>query len=384
MQRTISKAVKSDLDKKIVLLAGPRQVGKTTLSKALFEENDYLNFDIPADRKQIMARSWDRKKPLVILDEIHKLRNWKQLLKGVYDGEGVRPRLMVTGSARLDLIRKTGDSLAGRHFLHHLFPFDLKELHVNGIASSGALETLLRCGGFPEPFLSGKEEYARRWRTSHLEIILRQDLVTLASLRDVVAIETLIELLRGRVGSGISYASLARDLERDPKTIKSWIELLENMFIVFTVKPFHQNLARAILKEPKCYFFDLGQVDTPDDHASGPKLENLVALALKKELARLKDEHGHKGELFFARTKEGKEIDFVVVIERKARLLVEVKKSDGAMSPCFDYFSRVWPTAKKVQLVYDLARETTYPNGVEVRRMADFLAELDLLKLLPV
>jgi hypothetical protein len=372
MKRAQEEAIRQDLETRLVLLSGPRQVGKTTLSKLLFGRFDYLNHDLAEHRVAIRERSWDRAADLIILDELHKLRSWKSWLKGVWDVEGPRPRLLVTGSARLDIARRVGDSLAGRFFHHRLHPFDLKEL-AGQVPAAEAFETLMRVGGFPEPFMNGTERFHGRWRRSHLDIILRQDLIDLEAVRDVQSVETLVELLRGRVGSSVSMSNLARDLERDSKTIKRWLSLLENLHVVFRVTPYHRNVARSLLKEPKFYFHDIALVPDP-----GARLENLVACALRKELDRLEDGMGTRTGLHYLRTKDGREIDFAIAIDERVTRLVEVKSADDNPGRAFGHFSAFLPGAKQTQLVSTIGREKTYPGGVEIRALVPWLAGLDL------
>lgn len=372
MKRYLTEPVRKDLGKKIILITGPRQSGKTTLAKMINLDHEYLNYDYAEHRLLLKEKSWDRKKPLLILDEIHKKRDWKRYLKGIYDVEGLNPPIIVTGSARLDTVKKSGDSLAGRYFQFRLHPLDIKELQ--GIINpSEALRRLKEHGGFPEPFLENDPVFSRRWRKSHLDIILRQDLLDLEPVRNIQRMETLIELLKGRVGSTVSYASLARDIECSPKSVKSWLQILENMYVVFAVRPFYRNVARAILKEPKYYFYDTGQIERDE----GAKLENLVAGALRKELHYLEDVYGFRSSLHFIRNKQGAEIDFLVQIEEE-RYLIEVKSADDALSPNFRIFSPFFPGAGKVQLVERLDREKTFPDGSEVRDLADWLQRLDL------
>ncbi len=372
MERTKKTPIRNDLDSRIVLLSGPRQVGKTTLSRQIIEKFEYFNHDLADHRIAIKERSWDRQTDLVILDELHKMRNWKSWLKGVYDVEGPRPRLLVTGSARLDIARKVGDSLAGRFFSHRLHPLDLKELHDHAPPVE-SFQTLMRVGGFPEPFLNGNDLFYNRWRRSHIDIILRQDLIDLEIVGNIQAIETLVELLKARVGSSVSMSSLARDLECDSKTIKRWITLLENLYVIFKVTPYHRNIARSLLKEPKLYFYDIGLVP---NRAS--RLENLVACALKKELDRLDDESGKKTRLCYLRTKDKREIDFAVVMDGQVSTLIEVKTSDDTPTKDFEHFSKFLPDTRKIQLVSNLDREKTYPNGTEVRGMIPWLGRLEL------
>ncbi|OFZ85239.1 MAG: ATPase, partial [Bdellovibrionales bacterium RIFOXYD1_FULL_44_7] len=333
-KRAIAEAIRSDLNRKIVLMSGPRQSGKTTLAKHLFGNFDYLNYDVAEQQLAFKEKSWDRKKNLIIFDELHKLKNWKTWLKGIFDAEGLRPRILVTGSSRLDIVRKAGESLAGRYFQYRLYPFDLKELNKT-LKPADALKRLLRVGGFPEPFIDGSDRFYGRWRKSHLDIILRQDLPDLEATRNIRSIETLVAMLQTRVSSTLSYASLARDLSCDPKTAKQWLGLLENLFVVFPLFPYHRNIARAILKEPKYYFFDQARVTGN----LGAQIENIVAFSIKKELDRLSDVEGISSEFHFLRTKEGHEIDFLVRTEKRADWLIEVKTSDGSPSPSFRHFS---------------------------------------------
>jgi len=376
MKRYLEKYILEDLSAKIILLTGPRQTGKTTLSKMLVSNYDYFNFDNPEHRLSLLDRSWDRSKELVIFDELHKLKNWKSWLKGIYDTEGIPPSILVTGSAKLDTYKKMGDSLAGRFFQFRLHPLDLKEIkrRLNPDNLSTSLDLLLETSNFPEPFLHGTTRFYNRWQKSHLDIIIRQDLLDLENIQQISSIETLIQLLRKRVGSPISYSSLAGDLQCSDKTVKRWLTILENMYVIFRVSPFHKNVARSILKAPKFYFYDTGQVLGDE----GIKLENLVAGALLKEIHFLEDCLGERCELHFLRTKDGREIDFFVTRNGSPLLMLEVKWSDGKPSRNFHPFSSFFPNTRNVQLVKELDREKTYPDGTEVRSACNWLADLSL------
>jgi len=375
MKRYIQSYIYKDISHKIILLTGPRQCGKTTLAKQLYNSFDYFNYDSASHRLALKEQSWDRQKRLVIFDELHKMHHWKRWLKGIYDTEGIPPEIMVTGSARLDIHKKIGDSLAGRYFQFRLHPLDLKEaLQFYQQDEEKIFSQLWTCSGFPEPFLKNNETYYRRWRRSHLDVILRQDLIDLYSGRDIQAIETLVELLKNRIGSSISYANLARDLERDPNTVKRWLQLLENLYIVFRVNPYHKNIARALLKEPKYYFYD----HTYAEENHGARLENIVACALLKELNFIEDTQGISSQLYYLRTKDGKEIDFLICLNRQPKSLIEVKWAEETPVSSMKHFSQFLPGVKKIQLVKELKREKTYPDGTEVRALIPWLAKLDL------
>ena len=377
MERYLLNYILDDLKEKIVLLTGPRQSGKTTLSKMLSNNFDYLNFDNPEHRLGFIERSWDRSKDLIIFDELHKLKNWKSWLKGIYDTESVRPRIIVTGSAKLDTYRKVGDSLAGRFFQFRLHTLDLKEIKkINNPDNLQAiLDQLLDTGGFPEPYLKGSKRFYNRWKRSHLDIILKQDLIDLENVREITSIETLVQLLRKGVGSPVSYNSLARDLQCSDKTVKKWLTILEHMYIIFRVGPFHRNIARSILKAPKYYFYDTGQVLGD----SGIKLENLTACALLKEIHYLEDCYGEQLQLYYLKKKDGREIDFFIIRDEAPLLMIEVKWSDSRPSRNFSIFSKYFSGVKKVQLVKKLDREKTYPDGTEIRSAHNWLADLSLI-----
>jgi uncharacterized protein len=376
MKRYLTRDIKTDLEQKIVLLSGPRQCGKTTLSKMITNSYDYFNYDSVEHRSGIHEKSWDRRRELIIFDELHKMKNWKSWLKGVFDTEGIPPAILVTGSARLDLYRKMGDSLAGRFLPFHLHPFDLKEIHQmqNAPDPEGDLDKLLKNGGFPEPYLAGTTRFYNRWKKSHVDIILRQDLLDLENVRQITRIELLTDLLRRQVGSPISYSSLAGNLQCSDKTIKRWLTILENMYVIFKVTPHHRNVARAILKAPKYYFYDTGQVAGD----MGSKLENAVACALLKEIQYREDVLGEDWKLCFLRNKEGREIDFCVLFRNKPKWLIEVKWKGEQLSPNFVVFKRYFQDISMVQLVRILTREKTFPNGAEIRHAHRWLCSVPL------
>lgn len=377
MDRYITQQIRKDLESKIVIVTGARQVGKTTVAKSITSSYDYFNYDLAEHRIALKESSWDRSKNLVVFDELHKMPQWKRWLKGIYDTEGVQPQILVTGSAMLNTYRKVGDSLAGRYFQHRLHPLDLKEIMQNDAQNSTqeeVFEQLWNCSGFPEPFLKGSTTYYNRWKRSHLDIILRQDLFDLQNIRDIQGIENLIELLKLNVGSTISYGNLARTLEKDAKTIKRWLQLLEELYIIFRVTPYSKRIARSLLKEPKYYFYDFVRVEND----KGAKLENLIACALLKELHFLEDIYGISANLHFLRTKDGKEVDFLVVIDNKPVYLIEAKWSDDSPSRHLEHFSAQLQNVQNIQLVKELKREKTYPNGTEVRSVVNWLANLKL------
>lgn len=372
MKRSIEDRIRTDLDQKMVLLSGARQVGKTTLSKALYQDNsEYFNMDNVEHRLLIQKQAWNRDCDLVIFDELHKIRKWKNWIKGIYDTEGVRPRLLVTGSARLDIYRKGGDSLAGRFHSYRLHPFSVAETKDEYTAEA-ALEHILRFGGFPEPFLRGSEADAKRWRRSHIDRILREDLIDIASVRNLRSMETLVELLRNSVGSAISYESLSRDLQVSPHTVKQWLGMLESLYIIFTVTPYHRNIARSLIKQPKIYFYDTGFVKEDE----GARFENAVACALLKRLHFIEDTAGEKCALHYVRDKEKREVDFLALRDGRPEWLIETKLADTDTA-YLKHFSGYFPIeTKPILLVRKLKRDLSL-EGVNIKKASNWLQRLE-------
>jgi predicted AAA+ superfamily ATPase len=255
MKRYLSDNIRSDLGKKMVLLTGPRQVGKTTLAKELmadYRRAQYLNWDVSDDRRILLAQSWSPRADFLVLDEIHKMPNWKAYLKGIFDGRPEGQAILVTGSARLETFRQSGESLAGRYFQARLHPISVREwVDLHDAKPDDALDRLLERGGLPEPFLAAENVEAERWRRQYFTDLVREDVVEFSRIQEIRVMRLLVELLRSRVGSPLSIASLARDLQSAPNTVSRYLEILEALYVIFLVRPYHRNVARAILKEPK-------------------------------------------------------------------------------------------------------------------------------------
>ncbi|MEZ5615207.1 MAG: ATP-binding protein [Rhodocyclaceae bacterium] len=375
MQRYLNSVVRTDLGRKMVFLTGPRQVGKTTLAKALMAEYpraQYLNWDVANDRRMLIGQTWSPRASLVILDEIHKMRDWKAYLKGAFDGRTDGQAILVTGSARLDTFRQSGESLAGRYFALRLHPISVHEwCQTSGATPDAALDRLLERGGFPEPFLAEQPADAERWRNQYLEDLVREDILEFSRIHELRAMRLFVDMLRERVGSPLSLASLARDLQLSPTTLGKYLGILEALFIIFVVRPFHGNMARAILKEPKVYFFDTGLVRAGE----GARFENACAAMLHKHVHYLQDVAGRRVSLHYVRDKEGREVDFTVCENGKPLGFAECKFADPAVTPFLSTLAERFPTAGAVQLVRDL-RQPEQRGRVAVEPAARWLAEL--------
>lgn len=372
MKRKQFPFVEKDLTKKMVFLVGPRQVGKTRLALMLaktIEKSVYLNYDNMQDREQIRQTNWLLETQLLILDEIHKMPDWKNYLKGIFDTKASSMQILITGSARLETFRQSGDSLAGRFFRHRLNPFSLAELSN---PSEQDLARLISRGGFPEPFLCESEIDAKRWRMQYVDGLIRTDILDFEKIHDFKTIQLLLELLQLRVGSPISYSSLARDLSSSPNTIKRYIGILEALMIIFRVTPYHKNIARSLLKEPKIYFYDNGMVKGDD----GAKFENIVAISLLKHLQAIEDYQGIQTKLSYLRTKEKKEVDFVLEQDQHIEKIIEVKLSDTSLSKTLLYFSQKYQLSA-MQLVKNIRNERI-EHGIEIRKGFNYLKALYL------
>lgn len=373
MKRYQEAAIIRDLEKKMVLLAGPRQAGKTTLAKTIakkYRSSLYLTYDRSEDRKMILEESWLPSVELLILDEIHKMPQWKNYLKGIYDTRLPHQKILVTGSARLEVFNQVGDSLAGRFFLHRLLP--LSPAECAKVHQDYTIDRFLERGGFPEPFLDEELVDANRWRLQYTDSLLRIDVLEFENIYNLNAIRLVFELLRERVGSPISYKSLAEDVSISPNTVKKYIEILEALYIVFSVRPYSTNVARSLLKEPKIYFYDNGLVKGDE----GIKFENFVAVCLLKEVFAKIDYEAQDCGLQYLRTKEGKEVDFALTLNQEIDKIIEVKKTDASLHSGLRYFHEKY-NFPSTQVVKDLKKERVDQN-IEVRDGRAFLESLYL------
>jgi uncharacterized protein len=348
--RYLEPAVREDLARKMVFVAGPRQVGKTTLARRVLSASGggtYLNWDNRGDRKEIRAARWPAGPAAVALDEIHKWRGWKGWLKGEYDKHRGAVRFLVTGSARLDIYRRGSDSLQGRYHHYRLHPFSQNEASGQrpavvpepgrpltfGSGSVGALDGLVRFGGFPEPFLAQSARTHRRWQKERLERVVREDVRDLETVRDLSSLELLADLLPDRVGSPLSLNALREDLEVSHRALTHWIDVLERLYYVVRIRPFESVRVRSLRRLPKAYLWDWSEVAAP-----GPRFENLVALHLLKLCHYLQDREGYRVDLRYLRDRTGREVDFLVTLDRKPWFAVEAKLAETTVDRSLLYF----------------------------------------------
>jgi hypothetical protein len=383
-------------ERKMAFIAGPRQVGKTTLVRHLLERSssseNYFNWDVESHRKAILRNPegfWTparAARPRIALDEIHKYPRWKRFLKGLFDAAGARTDILVTGSGRLDVYQRGGDSLLGRYGLYRLHPFTLGEMTAPNRSArtpeelwrldepqQGAEQALVQMEaltGFPEPLFSGSESRLRRWRRARHHLVLREDLRDLTRIRDIGLVETLAALLPERVGSPLSLNALSEDLAVAFGSVKNWVEALGRLYYLFELRPYAGRMARALRREAKVYLFDFSEIEDP-----GARFENLVALHLLK----LRDAWNDRGlgdyELHYVRDKEKREVDFLLTKSRRPYLLLETKLSAREISPSLLYFKERLKPAYAVQLSRERPQgPRVAASGVLRLGAADFLS----------
>ncbi|MEE4264842.1 MAG: ATP-binding protein [Desulfobacteraceae bacterium] len=339
-------------EKNMVFMAGPRQVGKTTLAQNIarsFVNSFYFNWDIPDHRVRLIENpaffeEMERKDtsiPLVVFDEIHKYRDWKNYLKGVYDEFHHVYQFLISGSGRLDTYQKGGDSLAGRYFLFHLWPFTIAEFGDNEIELAeflkdpfqvsmerykelhGIWSNLSELSGFPEPYLSGRKTSYRRWSNTYSRQLIREDIRDLTGIKSIGDMETLYYLLPSKVGSPISIPALSRDLKIAYNTIRSWLTAFQSFFMVFSLSPWTRRIARAIQKEQKLYLWDAPRIKD-----SAARFENMVAMELYRAVSIWNDMGYGNFSLHFIKNKEQQEVDFLVANANDPIVLIEAKLMD--------------------------------------------------------
>jgi predicted AAA+ superfamily ATPase len=351
----------------MVFVAGPRQVGKTLLARNWLKQKGcsslYFNWDEPSTRRAYLAnsrffespaRSLSIRDPWLVFDEIHKRNRWRDILKGAYDTFNDEFRFLVTGSARLDVFRRSGDSLIGRYNLFHMFPFNLSEvIETNrktcfleekvpkklfagfdkevSCALAPAIEQafhgLLRYGPFPEPFLRQNERFSRKWHQDYLSLVVREDLKDISRVLDLDKIEHLLLLLSPRIMAPLSMANLAGELEVAHTTVKSWLEQLRRLFLIFSVPPWTRKISRGLRREKKWYFLDW--LYAPEGPA---RLENNVATCLFRACSAMTDMGYGNYKLFYLRTIDKREIDFIIEVDNAPMVVIEVKSTDKVLS----------------------------------------------------
>lgn len=359
-------------DRQMVFLSGPRQVGKTTLCEGF--QDVYLNWDKSEQRAVILKgesavmdfAGGDRpraKMPVVTFDELHHYKKWKCFLKGFFDLYWKQVRVLVTGSARLDVYKKGGDSLMGRYFSYRMHPLSVGELlrpnvkedEICPVAQEldeGLWQKLLVHGGFPEPFSKGDRLFLRKWRRLRFEQLVREDIRKDTSIRELDQLESMALILAERSGEQLVYASLGAEIQVSEITVRNWVSVLNSFFFGFLVKPWSAHVENSIRKTPKWYLRDWSGIADP-----GKRNETLVACHLLKAVEYWTDLGFGDYDLHYVRDKQKNEVDFLVSKDKRPWFLVEVKTGDVKLSPALKRFQERLGARHAFQVVFDIPYE---------------------------
>ena len=372
MERLYQKEVEEYLTNygKLVFISGPRQVGKTTISKQSIKNNVnsvYLNWDYLEDRQQILNKHNEifkklllikaNNKPRIILDEIHKFKDWKNLVKGFYDKFGDSIEFIITGSAKLNIYKKGGDSLMGRYINLTVHPLSVAEISKNFsddieyIANpknirKDEFDALINFGGFAEVYLKGTTRFHRIWSKQRFEQLFREDVRNTEDINNIYTLELLATIINEQVGALTNYTNLANKVRASDQTIRRWLSLLEKHYYCFSIRPWAKNVVRSLIKEPKYYLWDWSQIKD-----SGAKFENLIASHLLKAVYFWNESGLGDFSLCYLRDKKKQEVDFVIIKDDKPWILVEAKVSDLSISPSLKYFHELLKPEFSFQVV---------------------------------
>lgn len=358
-KRYLLEQVIKDLQKKMVFIGGPRQVGKTTLARSLLDgQKGYLNWDVPEHREFILKKEFPNTH-LWIFDELHKYRTWRNYLKGLYDIKSPHQQILVTGSARLDYYRYSGDSLQGRYHYLRMHPLSFAELKLK---NQNDLLELLELGGFPEPYFSSSKIETKRWTREYRNRLIREDLIQLENVHDLGNIELLALRLPELVGAPLSINSIREDLQVSHKSVATWIKMLERLYAIFRLAPFGGGpKIRAVKKEQKHYHFDWTLVKDLSF-----RFENLVACALLKWVHYQQDVFGEDVDLFYFRDVDGREVDFVVTMGKNPIMMIECKWNDVPVSPALKYLKERYPECVAWQISAIGKKDFVDEKGIRV------------------
>jgi len=373
-ERYVESVIIRDLERKMVFLAGPRQSGKTTIAKKLLKgfkqdiETRYLNWDSGEDREKILEERFPAGDGLLVLDEIHKYTRWRQTVKGLYDKRGDQLQILVTGSARLDHYRHGGDSLQGRYHFHRLHPLSFAEI---GGSSLSDLKDLLVFGGFPEPFFLASELETKRWSREYRTRMVVEELQDLERVKDIALVQQLVLRLPDLVGSPLSLNSLREDLQVAHQTVARWVQILENLYMIFRLYPFGSPKIRAVKKEAKHYHADWTVIRDP-----GARFENLVACHLLKWCHFLQDTQGRDMELRYFRDVDRREVDFVIMEDGKPFQFIECKISRRGRGRSLKYLKERFPEVETFQIDLTGKDDTVDKDNIRMMPATKFLAQL--------
>lgn len=374
IRRYVEPGIIEDLNRKMVFLAGPRQSGKTTIAKKLLAksgqdiETRYLNWDSAADRELILTERFSAEEGMMVFDEIHKYSRWRQTIKGLFDKRGDTVQILVTGSAKLDHYRHGGDSLQGRYHFHRLHPLSFAEI---GGSSKSDIIDLLTFGSFPEPFFLSSEKETRRWSRDYRTRMVMEELQDLERVKDIALVQSLVLRLPDLVGSPLSLNSLREDLQVAHQTVARWVQILENLYMIFRIYPFGSPKIRAVKKEAKHYHVDWTVINDP-----AARFENLIACHLLKWCHFLEDTEGRNMELRYFRDVDRREVDFVIMEDSKPIKFIECKISNRACGGSLRYLKTRFPQVETLQVSLSGKEDVLNKDNIRIIPATKFLAQL--------
>jgi predicted AAA+ superfamily ATPase len=368
MKRYLFDTISTDLEKKMVFVGGPRQVGKTTLAKSLLDKKSgYLNYDFVSDRQQILSGPWPDSK-LWVFDEIHKYNRWRNHIKGLYDKFAPDQKILVTGSARLDYYRRGGDSLQGRYFYYRLHPLSVAELKIK---TQKDFIDLFKFGGFPEPFFEGTEKAVKRWTQAYISRLLADDITSLEMSQNLTQMELALWRLPDLVASPLSINSLREDIGTSHTTLAKWLDIFERLYAIYRIPPFGGPRIRAVKKEQKHYHFNWAEIQN-----EGARFENMIASHLLKWVHYKQDTEAENLELRFFRTRDNHEIDFIVTKDLKPIYAIEAKLGDEDVSKSLVYFKKKYPQVEALQISFKGKKDFISRDNIRVMPALSFLTTL--------
>ena len=350
-------------------ITGPRQSGKTTLSKLLLKGKPYVNFEDPSIESEFLAspgKFLEKFPNGGILDEIQRVPEIFRYLQVLLDKRTSRGQFVLTGSNNFLLYQQISQSLAGRAGYLTLLPLSYAELKSAKRPVNDILVNILS-GGYPE--IISKKLNPQKWMQSYIQTYVQRDVRQLKNITNLTAFNKLIQLCANHAGQMLNRDELAKQIGIDSKTVQSWIGLLEASYIVFLLQPWHNNLNKRIIKSPKIYFHDTGllctllQINSKDGlkrHAMmGAIFENWCIAEIMKN----RTNPGINDGLFFFRDHLGNEIDLIMDKESGPQA-IEIKSSakrDRKLLSGLKYWSKYQPTANGLLLYQGEDSETDNP-----------------------
>lgn len=382
-------------DRQMLFFSGPRQVGKTTLCEDF--QDVYYNWDNLSARTLILKgedavaediglAAPQTRLPVVAFDELHHFSKWKQFLKGFFDLYGQKARVFVTGSARLDVYKKVGDSLMGRYYPYRMHPFSVGELIRTTLPTEDVVHELAQLpendwnrlyeyGGFPEPFCKADKLQLRRWQRLRFEQLMRGDVPKDTEIRGLDQLEAMARILSQRSGEMLVYSSLGAEVQVNEVTIRSWVSILQSFFFGFRVTPWSKDIANSLRKTPKWYLRDWSGISD-----RGKRHETMLACHLLKSVDFWTDLGLGEYELHYIRTKQKKEVDFLVSKDGLPWMLIECKSQNRKLSPVLKEFQSKLNVPYALQVVFDAQYERidcfAYPHEAIIVPARSFLTQL--------